>query len=320
MNVGVIGTGVMGKNHVRAYLELKDVEKVYVYDVNEDAAKEMKMRHGQSVVVSPTMDSLLHSVEAVSICTPTTCHFEIARTAVEKGVHCLIEKPLGLTPEEGEALLERVNGDLVVGVGHIERFNPIMREIKNLIKKPRYIEIRRHNPASARIDDVDVVSDLMIHDIDLVWNYFVNGSPYELYSFWDPDLCKAIARFEDCSVSLSASRIACKKIRAIYVEDEDFSVEGDFMNQEVYVYRRPQRYAQNGSRYIQENVIEKVLVNKVEPLKDELMTFLDCVKERREFPVTVEQAVKNMRIAQEIKEKGRKRREPVDIQASHGCR
>ena len=165
-------------------------------------------------------------------------------------------------------------------MGHIERFNPIVGEIKKLIRSPRYIEIRRHNPASSRITDADVVSDLMIHDIDLVWNYFMNGISYEMYSFWDNDLCKAIARFGNCAVSLSASRIACKKIRSIYVEDEEFSIDGDFMNQDVYIYRRPQKYKEVNSRYVQENIIEKVLVNKVEPLKEELKTFVECVNIR----------------------------------------
>jgi len=82
----------------------------------------------------------------------------------------------------------------VVGVGHIERFNPIVKEIKQLINRPRYIEIKRLNPASTRITDADVVTDLMIHDIDLVWNYFMDGRSYHLDSVWDEDLCTAIAR------------------------------------------------------------------------------------------------------------------------------
>ena len=307
MDVGVIGVGTMGRNHVRVYSELKDVDNVYIYDVNGDMAKRMSEQYGEGVIVSDSMDSLLEKVDAVSICAPTKHHFEIARKAVEKGISCLIEKPISLTSKEGEKLLEdiKVKDDLVVGVGHIERFNPIVGEIKKLIRSPRYIEIRRHNPASSRITDADVVSDLMIHDIDLVWNYFMNGISYEMYSFWNNDLCKAIARFGNCAVSLSASRIACKKIRSIYVEDEEFSIDGDFMNQDVYIYRKPQKYRENNSRYVQENIIEKVLVNKVEPLKEELKTFVECVKEGKQFPVTAEQGVSNLRIVEVIKEKGK---------------
>jgi len=305
MNVGVIGVGTMGKNHVRVYSELKDVEKIYVFDVNKDAARKIKDHFGEEVVVSDSIISLLENVEALSICTSTEYHYKVAQKAIEKEVSFLVEKPLTLSLKEGENLLGMANGNLVAGVGHIERFNPIVKEIKKLIKNPRYIEIKRHNPASARIDDADVVFDLMIHDIDLVWNYFINSAPfYELYSVWDRDLCKVVARFGNCTVSLSASRIACKKVRAIYIEDEDFSVDGDFMAQEVYIYRKPQKYEQNSPRYVQENIIEKVLVNKVEPLKEELRTFVDCIKKREHFPVTLEQAVINLRIAEGILEKG----------------
>ncbi len=307
MDIGVIGVGTMGRNHVRVYSELKDVGKVYIYDVNGDAAKRMGEQYGEGVIVSDSIDSLLEKVDAVSICAPTKHHFEIARKAVEKGISCLIEKPISSTWEEGEKLLKniQIQEDLVIGVGHIERFNPIVKEIKTLIKSPRYIEIKRLNPASTRITDADVVSDLMIHDIDLVWNYFMNGISYELDSVWDADLCTAIGRFGSCAVSLSASRIGCKKIRAIYIEDEEFSIDGDFMNQDVYIFRKPQKYRENNSRYVQENIIEKVLVNKVEPLKEELKTFINCVKERTQFPVTAEQAILNLRIVDEIREKGK---------------
>jgi predicted dehydrogenase len=305
MDIGVIGVGTMGKNHVRVYSELKDVDNVYIYDVDGDSAKRMGVQY--EVSVADSIDSLLKSVDAVSICAPTRHHFEIAKKAIECGVNCLIEKPISLTSVEGERLLEiindrsTINGDLVVGVGHIERFNPIVEEIKKLLESPRYMEIRRHNPGSSRVTDACVASDLMIHDIDLVWNYFLNGIGYELYSLWDNDLCKAIGRFNRCIVSLSASRIGCKKIRSIYIEDEEFSIDGDFMNQDIYIYRKPQKYGEENARYTQENIIEKVLVNKVEPLKEELKTFVECVKDGRPFPITPEQAVLNLKIVEEIK-------------------
>ncbi|HDS45302.1 MAG TPA: Gfo/Idh/MocA family oxidoreductase [Methanomicrobia archaeon] len=306
MDVGVIGVGTMGRNHVRVYTELKDVDDVYIYDVNGGAAQRMSEQYGEGVLVSDSIKSLLDTVRLVSICAPTKYHFEQARQAVGMGIHCLIEKPICSTSEEAAQLVRAIQDHVVVGVGHIERFNPIVKEIKQLINRPRYIEIKRLNPASTRITDADVVTDLMIHDIDLVWNYFMDGhTSYRLNSVWDEDLCTAIARFGDCAVSLSASRIACKKTRSIYVEDADFSVEGDFMNQEVYIYRKPQKYSEVNSRYVQENIIEKVLVSKVEPLKEELKIFVRCAKEGGQFPVTAEQALTNLRITEEIRAKGR---------------
>lgn len=320
MNVGVIGTGTMGKNHVRIYSELKDVDKVYIFDTNEVAAQRIKENFGNLVEVSDSLDQMFDNIEALSICTSTENHYEVAEKAIKRGINILVEKPLALNLQEGERLLKIYNNDLVAGVGHIERFNPIMKEIKNLIKNPRYIEIKRHNPDSDRINDADVVFDLMIHDIDLIWNYLLNNQPAdELYSVWDSDLCKVLARFSDCTVSLSASRIACKKVRAIYVEDEEFSIDADFMTQEVYIYRKPQKYGQTDQRYVQENIIEKVMVNKVEPLKEELKSFLDCINKKEHFPVTMEQAVLNLRIAEEIMEKGNRKEHGVLQTSDSDC-
>jgi predicted dehydrogenase len=298
MKIGVIGTGNMGRNHVRIYSEMRDAERVYVYDPDERAAKKMSESFG--AVACDSIGSLLKKVDAVSICVPTKYHFDVAKEAIENGVSCLIEKPIASDSKEGERLLRIIPEDLVVGVGHIERFNPIVREIKNLIKNPRYIDVRRHNPTSSRITDAGVVVDLMIHDIDLIWNYFFNGEQSsDLCSLGDDDLRKMIARFNDCVVSLSASRIACRKIRTIHVEEEGITIDGDFMNQELYIYRKPEKYEVENTRYSQENIIEKVQVNKVEPLKVELKTFIDCVKDGRHFPITPEQAVLNLKIAEQ---------------------
>jgi predicted dehydrogenase len=124
---------------------------------------------------------------------------------------------------------------------------------------------------------------------------------YSLHSAGNEDTCSALITFDSSVVSLSASRKSSKKIRTIYVEEEDFTIEGDFMTQEIYVYRKPGKYAIEHERYLQENVIEKVLVNKVEPLKEELKTFVRCVKTGTEFRITPAQAVNNLRICEEIK-------------------
>lgn len=298
MKVGVIGTGTMGKNHVRIYSELKEVEEVYGFDVDKEKAKRLK-EYG--VIVCDSMEELLERVDVVSVCVPTKYHLEVAKRAIEKDVHCLIEKPITLTVKEGEELVNLLeNKGLIVGIGHIERFNPITEEIEKIIENPLYVEIKRHNPASARITDSSIVEDLMIHDIDIVFNVLFSGG-YELYAAGNNDLCKALIKFDSSIVSLSASRKASKKIRTVYIEEEDFTIEGDFMNQEIYVYRKPGKYSIENERYMQENIIEKVLVNKIEPLKEELKTFVRCVKKGEEFPITPAQALNNVRICEEIR-------------------
>jgi len=301
MKVGVIGIGNMGKSHVRNYSEFKEIEEVFVFDIEREKTKRLK-EYG--VIVCDSIEEILNKVDAMSICVPTKYHFDVAKKAIEKGIHCLIEKPITLNVKEGEELINLLeNKDLIVGVGHIERFNPIVEEIIKIIDKPIYIEIKRHNPGSARIKDSTIVEDLMIHDIDVVFNVlcrYINRD-YELYSVWNDYLCDVLIKLDSSIVSLSASKKSSKKIRTIYIEEEEFTIEGDFMNQDIYVYNKPERYGLENERYVQENIIEKVLVNKVEPLKEELKCFINSVKKGRDFPITPVQALKNLKICEEIR-------------------
>ncbi|MCZ7357173.1 MAG: Gfo/Idh/MocA family oxidoreductase [Candidatus Methanoperedens sp.] len=299
MKIGVIGTGSMGKNHARVYSELKSVEEVYGFDLNKENQDELTEL---GVISCDSMEELLDSIDAASICVPTKYHYDVVREAIAKDIHCLIEKPIALSVKEGEELVELLKDkDMVVGVGHIERFNPIVNEIETMLKNPFYVQVRRHNPGSSRITDSSVVEDLMIHDIDIIFNVLFNGERYKLDSAGNFDVCNVVVTFNGSVVSMSASRRGAKKIRTLYIEDEDLTIEGDFMNQEVYAYRKPEKYLQESERYTQENIIEKVLVNKVEPLKVELRTFVDCVKRNKVFPITPEQALNNLRICEEIK-------------------
>ncbi len=300
MDVGVIGVGAMGRNHVRVYSEMKGVGTVYVYDPVSASAE----RSREFATICKSMAELLHKVDAVSICVPTRYHFDTAKKVIEAGINCLIEKPITLTAAEGVQLAKIIEGkELVVGVGHIERFNPIVAEMTKIAQRPDYVSIKRHNPTSNRITDASVVEDLMIHDIDIAFNVLFKGEcDYKIFSAGSENVCEALTVFPGCVVSISASRLSSKKFRTFYVESEDYTAEGDFMTQEVYIYRKPGKYGQENERYTQENIIEKVLVNKVEPLKVELKTFLDCVKNKLSFPVTPAEALKNLQICEQIKQ------------------
>jgi len=297
MDVGVIGVGTMGRNHVRVYSELKRVDSVVVYDVNRKSAEEAARSSEGSAATS--VDDLLQHVDAASICVPTPYHQQIALAAIEKGVNILIEKPICSSAQEGKELLRKIPADLTVGVGHIERFNPIVDEIARIVKKPLYAELKRHNPASARITGTSVVEDLMIHDIDIVLHKLFSG-PCTVAGVGNSELCSALLRFGPTPVYLSASRKASKKIRMIYLEEEECTIEGDFMSQEIFIYRKPEQYHLKNGKYVQENIIEKVMVNKLEPLKLELTTFIDCVRKNQQFPITPAQAVQNLVLCEEI--------------------
>ncbi len=298
MDAGVIGVGVMGRNHVRVYSELKGIDQVYVFDSVVENAKKVK----DLAAICNSFAELVKKSEVISICVPTKYHYQIAKQVIDEGANFLIEKPIALNVEEGKELLKLINKEeLTAGVGHIERFNPIVEEIMKIISRPAYVEIKRHNPTSGRITDASVVEDLMIHDIDIVFNVLFKGdNDYSIYSAGNRNICKTVIVFEGSVVALSASRMGSKKFRTLYTEDEELTTEGDFMAQEVFVYRKPKKYEKENERYIQENIIEKVLVNKVEPLKVELKTFVDCVRSGKEFPVTPEQALLNLEICREI--------------------
>ncbi len=298
MEVGVIGTGVMGRNHVRVYSELKYVTGLYVYDINYEAALGVALQNG--AVPCATIEDLLKKVDAVSICVPTRYHFDAAKQVIDAGVHILMEKPICSTLAEANQILDLIGKNQTVGVGQIERFNPIVPEIKRICKKPLYVEFNRHNPASARVTESTVVEDLMIHDIDILRHVLFKDT-YDISAGGTEDIVSSLFRFNSTPAYLSASRKSSKKVRRIYIEEEDLTIEGDFMTQEIFSYFKPEKYHVENERYVQENIIEKVMVNKVEPLKVELQTFLECAKKRKPFPVTPEQATENVRICEEIR-------------------
>ncbi|MDD1689403.1 MAG: Gfo/Idh/MocA family oxidoreductase [Methanoregula sp.] len=296
MDIGIIGVGAMGKNHVRVYSELKSVDSVAVFDVNAAAAKTIGDQHG--AVVCRSMDELLARSDAVSVCVPTPFHAATVRQVFAAKKAVLIEKPIAATAKEAIDLMTSAPAGITIGVGHIERFNPVLSEIKKIVDKPLYVEMKRHNPASARVTGSTVIEDLMIHDIDILLNLF--GQPSAIHSAGSADVCSVLMKCGKIPVALSASRKSSKKIRMIYVEQEDCTIEGDFMTQEVTIYRKPGQYQFEAERYVQENIIEKVMVNKLEPLKRELSTFVECVRTKSPFPITPEQAIENLRVCETI--------------------
>jgi len=298
VDAGVIGTGTMGRNHVRVYSEQKEVGTTYIYDLNADTAGEVAAATGAEVCRS--MEELLRKAECVSVCVPAPYRFTAIEQVLAAGVHLLIEKPLCLTSRECEEVLKRIPEGLAVGVGHIERFNPVVAEIARVVRDPVYVSFHRHNPASSRVSGSSVVEDLMIHDIDIAFNVLFPGRECILHASGTGDVAAALAAFGRTPVYLSASRKASKKVRSVYIEEEDRTIEGDFMTQEVYVYKKPEAYGQHGGLYRQENIIEKLLVNKVEPLKIELATFVRAARDGKPFPVTPEQGLSNVRVCETI--------------------
>ena len=298
MDVGVIGTGQMGSNHVRVYSELKVVGDLFVFDLDRKAAEEVASRYDATAIGN--LEEFLSVIEAVSICVPTPYHLEIAAGIVQRGIHTLIEKPICQTVEQAENLIAMIPDGITAGIGHIERFNPIIAEIQRMISEPLYVEFKRHNPTSSRITGGSVVEDLMIHDIDIVINCLYSTDPV-ISARGTPDVAAVLAQYGTTPVYLSASRKASKKIRMIHIEQEDMTIEGDFMTQEIFVHRKPGRFSVENERYVLENIVEKVQVAKREPLRTELQTFLTCIKTGEQFPVTPRQGLKNLLMCERIR-------------------
>jgi predicted dehydrogenase len=308
MNVGVIGVGVQGERHARVYSDMKRVDGVYIFDTSSSRALDVSRKH--DIVVSRNIDNLMSDVDAISICTPTSTHAKLVETAISIGMPFIVEKPFAEDFEDARKLIELKDGAckyLTCGVGHIERFNPIVGEIAGLMHSPKYVEIKRHNPSSARLlGQTNVVDDLMIHDIDVLFNVFFKDVPYTIHAVGTPNMCSVLFRFvidnEIIPVYISASRMSAKKTRTIYIENDQWTIDGNYIQQEVYVHRTPKKYEiLENKTYQQENVVDKVELGKIEPLRVELETFIDCVLTGSEFPVTLEEATENVEVCGVIK-------------------
>jgi predicted dehydrogenase len=214
MNVGVIGCGVQGERHARIYSNMKCVNNLYIFDTNESLKNTVSNKYS----ACPTSDvgSCLENCDAVSICVPTEYHYGIACDACDAGVNFLVEKPVTDNYHDAVELCKLAPGCLTTGVGHIERFNPIVQEIQKILISPEYVEINRHNPSSSRITTTSVTKDLMIHDIDILTHVLFKDSEFDIHPFGGNDVCGVNFSIlsdgcEDVPIYISASRLSSKK-------------------------------------------------------------------------------------------------------------
>ncbi|MFH0984466.1 MAG: Gfo/Idh/MocA family oxidoreductase [Candidatus Omnitrophota bacterium] len=272
LKVGVVGVGHLGKEHARIYRDLPEAELVGISDM--DPAKEDKAKELGTVYYKDFRD-LLGKVEAVSIATPTSTHYAVAKEFLKAGIHTLIEKPITLKLDEADELLElsRKN-NCALQVGHIERHNPGFRRIEEIAKNIRFFEIHRLGPFTGRINDCGVVLDLMIHDLDIVLGLMKS----EVVSF-DAVGVNVLTPFEDIAnvrmkfkngavADITASRLTFEKQRKIRIFQEDAYISLDYGAQSCKIFRK------NGTEIAQEIVD----IEKAEPLKEELKFFISNIQ------------------------------------------
>lgn len=285
LNVGVIGVGHLGQHHARLYDSFHDVNLAGVVDVNEERGQEISSRHDTEYFKN--VEEIIPHVDAASVVVPTESHFKVGKTLIEAGVDCLIEKPMVETLKQAEELYHlSEDKDVLLQVGHIERFNTAFVTARDYIDNPRYIEVQRMGPFTERSDDIGVVMDLMIHDIDIVFS-LVNSPIKDLKSIGASvmtdyeDVANARFEFENGSVAnLTASRVspdARREIR-IYQDNNCVSLSLDYKDQQVKMWR-----LKNGkARSLDDVEIISPPIENGESLRRELLHFIHCIKEDRQ--------------------------------------
>jgi len=280
IRAGVIGVGYLGRLHVQKLVSFEDVRFVGVHDSDPARGAAVAEEFGTEVFGDP--GELLARVDAVTVAVPTTAHYPVAMQAIRSGAHLLLEKPIAARLREGRALVrEAASRGLVFQIGHLERFNNAVREAAAVLREPRFIECHRLGPFGGRGTDVDVVLDLMIHDLDLILS-LVGAPVTRIQAVGVPvisrtvDIANVRLSFAGgCIANLTASRVSGKKQRKIRVFQEDAYVSMDFVDQAIQIVRRTWPEGPAGAAELSAQTLE---TEKGDTLREEVRSFLDCIR------------------------------------------
>src|SRR5437016_797832 len=243
LRVGVVGVGAIGSNHARLYGEIPSAEFIAVYDIDLPKGNAIGRKFG--AVPAKSLDEFIEMVDAASVATPTNTHFDVARSLLSRGKHLLIEKPITeKTAHAGKLAELAARRGLILQVGHVERFNPVLSALEKHLSHPRFIEAHRLSPYPKRSTDIGVVLDLMIHDLEIIL-HFVRSPVKKIDAVGVPvlsrgeDIANARLRFENgCVANVTSSRISPEQMRKIRIFQEDAYLSLDYQNQSGEIYRR----------------------------------------------------------------------------------
>jgi predicted dehydrogenase len=327
VRVAVLGVGSLGKEHARIYANLAKaslVEFTGIFDTNTEIARKIAAK--SNIRVFSSVAEVVAHADAVNIVTPTTTHFELAKTLLSNGKHVLVEKPMTDSTVQAAELVQLARQkNCVLQVGHVERFNPVFKYLVTAAPEPRFIECHRLSPYPGRSTDIGVVLDLMIHDLDLVLA-FVKSPVTSVDAVGIPvlseseDIANARLRFANgCVANLTASRVSPERMRKIRVFSSGPTpsyISLDYRAQEGFIYRIARDgeaesslfkklIASKDSTIVSEFagkriVREPVPITKDEPLKLELEHFVNCVREKLTPMVSGESAKRALDLALEI--------------------
>lgn len=302
LRAGVIGVGHLGQHHARHYATLPGATLVGVCDASPSRAQLIAERHGAQAWTE--LGDLLKQVDIVSVVVPTSAHFETTKACLEAGKHVLVEKPIASTSAEAQELVAlAARRGCLLQVGHSERFNPIMQRMRPYIERPAFIECHRLSAFGERGTDVDVVLDLMIHDLDLVLSF--NPGPVEEVRaagvpVLSPNIDIANARIafaSGCVANVTASRVSTSKMRRLRVFQRDRYVSIDFQSRQAIVSRRVQ---EPGAKPTID--VESYQAGDEEPLRLELDSFIQAVNTGTRPVVSGEDGAAALKLATLVQE------------------
>ncbi|MDB6146834.1 MAG: yceM [Spartobacteria bacterium] len=297
LRVGVVGVGHIGSNHARLYSEIPSAEFTAVYDIDNARAAAIGKKYGAAAAT--TLEQFGEMIDAASVATPTSSHYQVANSLLQSGKHLLIEKPITETTKDASELATlAAQKHLILQVGHVERFNPVLSALEERLSQPRFIEAHRLSPYPERSTDIGVVLDLMIHDLEIILHLVrshvqsVDAVGVAVLSRSE-DIANARLRFENgCVANVTSSRISPERMRKIRVFQQDAYLSLDYQNQSGEIYRRV------GGRIAR----DKVEIEREEPLLRELASFIDCASTGRAPRVTGFQATAALELAVKITE------------------
>ena len=300
LRVGVIGVGYLGAFHAEKYASMRDVALVAVVDVDAERAGAVATRCGTTAVSD--YRALFGRVDGVSLAVPSPLHFPLAQDCLEHGIDVLVEKPLSTSVAEGRALVATAErSGRILQVGHLERFNPAIRALAGTITQPRFIECHRLAPFVERGTDVDVILDLMIHDLDIILS-LVNAEVEAVEAVGVPvlsetaDIANARLRFRNgCIANITASRVALKRERKIRLFQADTYVSVDYGEKRVRVCRR---LMADGHPTI---TVDEQALGEGDALFDEIEHFVQAVRTRQRPLVDGRTALRALEVAELIR-------------------
>ena len=303
LRIAVIGVGHLGEYHVQKYRSHPGVELIGVVDVDRNRANDIAQRYNTKAYVDHR--DILDRVDAVSLAVTTEMHFEVAKDVLAEGVHMLIEKPITYDLSEADTLIHMAcERDLVLQVGLVERFNPAIVKMMPMVSKPVFVESHRMNLFTTRGLDVDVVLDLMIHDLDIIL-HMIRAEVREVHAVGMPvitdktDIANARIIFEDgTAANLTASRVSGKMLRKIRVFQPDAYLSADCGKRQLTVISLDNK--KKNSHNFPEVTTNKEKYDDSDPLNDEITAFINAVMNRSEPVVTGEDGRNALRIALNI--------------------